>query len=337
MNRISSYVIENALDILGSLFCTDPEFIEALESIDPHVIKRLQAESPGNWKAVIGRQLGAYSKDTGKIRKAGRHGNSQVWEKSNTNRDITVEKHVPRGQTSRPAIRTGHIENLEWMGTDEFGAIKQIYDEVFGEGQCYFRPTNECIIIVSLDPDCSCFVGLRSSRENEEHKLHIGSFLQSKKYYSDLKEKFNRFKKSVNRKSDEEILVIRTIRHALTNRLLLDESLPDLCFIHHEWRFPDGKKSDLLAVNTQTGRLTIIEFKDAIGKRIKAIQQLHHYKRMIETDFSNYHQFFSSQLRIMGYLYNNSSAVESKISSGSIDLVFACPGALGGVKYEYIS
>ncbi len=62
------------------VFTTYPDFIGYLDSNYPGLIARYVGESPRNWRARIGRRLSAYAQDTGRIAKAGRRGNSQIWE-----------------------------------------------------------------------------------------------------------------------------------------------------------------------------------------------------------------------------------------------------------------
>jgi hypothetical protein len=63
---------------------------------------------------------------------------------------------------------------------------------------------------------------------------------------------------TLGRASDEERFALACIRTALVNGLRLRS---DLIFLHQEWRFPDGGKLDLLAVDPANGQLVVIELK----------------------------------------------------------------------------
>ncbi len=80
IQRMDNSVIESAISIIGKEeFETFPDMVQVLETHHPAIVKRFQAESPRNWRARIGRRLGEYARRTGKIEKAGRNRNTQVW------------------------------------------------------------------------------------------------------------------------------------------------------------------------------------------------------------------------------------------------------------------
>ncbi|MBX3192835.1 MAG: hypothetical protein KF819_37975 [Labilithrix sp.] len=72
------------------------------------------------------------------------------------------------------------------------------------------------------------------------------------------------------------------------NALWLPELGPSWVFLSHEWRFIDdagiGRKSDVLAVELSTGRLGIVELKDADAKLHDARAQVDGYAEWWQRD-----------------------------------------------------
>lgn len=74
-----------------------------------------------------------------------------------------------------------------------------------------------------------------------------------------------------------------------------------------------------------TGRLGISEFKDTVGKRSEAVDQLQDYARFWRRDTTDLSSFFTAQLQAMGDLYDNPEAAAAEVAPEPAALFFGAP------------
>lgn len=106
--------------------------------------------------------------------------------------------------------------------------------------------------------------------------------------------------------------MLALLRHALRDELRLPALGEGWVLLHHEWRFRAegrrGLKCDLLAVHLPSGRLGIVELKDADSKLLGAEEQVRGYAALWSRDARELAPVFTQQLQAMGRLYGNTAA-----------------------------
>ncbi len=232
-------------------------------------------------------------------------------------------------QANGLSCQQGHRDCVDWMRSGDFLEYKELCDEVIGEGKIYFRATGNGVVQIALSDDAPGYVGFRTSRSDKGHRLTPYGQLPSREHLESRWQKFRKWIHTVKRTSTEEQAVIPWIRRAFANQLYLEELGDNWVFLNQEWRFLDardkGKKSDVLAVHLPTGRLGIVEFKDARSKRGEAIGQVADYAQFWMRDREALSNFFTAQLRAMGELYGNDDAARARVRPDEPVLFFGCP------------
>ena len=75
------------------------------------------------------------------------------------------------------AVKNGHRKTIQWMASEQFSELKQLYDRVFGDGGVYFRPTDIGVVVIVLDEDAKGYVGFRTDKYDLGYILKVGSLV----------------------------------------------------------------------------------------------------------------------------------------------------------------
>jgi hypothetical protein len=224
-------------------------------------------------------------------------------------------------------------ETLKWMATDEFRQIHEVYESVAGPGRIYFRATAAGVVMIPLVDEAPKYLGFRTHDGDARYLLRVGSSAPKREEVAQRWREFPTWARTKAPK-EEERCVIPWIRAALQNQLRLSDigrgsDLDDTWFfLNQERRFTKGEKTDVQAVHWPSGRLGIIEFKDAREKRLEGLQELEDYAKYWKRDRTDLVPLFTAMLRVNGQLYGNSSAMKMTVSADNAALFFgvAYPG-----------
>jgi hypothetical protein len=263
--------------------------------------------------------------------------------------EAMFERYFPPNLTNVQPLRTeanalaaqqSHHDCVDWMRSRDFAAYKRLCDKIVGPGRIYFRATGNGIVQIALTDDAPGYVGFRTNHSDRGHLLKPHGTLPGREHLERRWQEFSNWVTSVRRISAEEQAVIPWIRRALTSGLRLDEMGDGWIFLNQEWRFLDsdgnGKKSDVLAVHLPSGRLGIVEFKDALSKRSEAVDQVAGYRDFWMRDREVLADFFTAQLRAMGNLYGNEEAVAAHVRLIEPVLFFGWPDD-NGIQVEHLT
>lgn len=217
---------------------------------------------------------------------------------------------------------------LDWLGTEEFRQLFQVYEEATGPHRLYYRLTADGIIPMVLVDHAPGYVGF-GDEPTFDTKWHPGKIPPALEDVQMHWQVFNdEYLPSVRRISLEEQGVIPWIRDGLEHDLRLS-GMPAMgnrewLFLNQEWRLPSGNKTDVIAVHLPTGRLGFVEFKDmdTPKKRADARRQLATYQTYWQNHREVLIPFFRTMLRAYGSLYGNNEAAVAVISNADARLFF---------------
>ncbi len=159
-------------------------------------------------------------------------------------------------------LTPGHHRAVKWMATNAFSELVRLHQAALGErATVYFRPTDGGIVRIVLHPAAPSYVSFRAAHNDNGYRVRPGSVAPTLDALRAQFAAFEAWLPSVGRRSSEERGVIPWLRTALQRHLLLPDLGAGWVFLHQEWRFGAGTKSDVLAVHVPTGQLGIVEFK----------------------------------------------------------------------------
>lgn len=161
------------------------------------------------------------------------------------------------------AITGGHLRSLALLeDSDALCQTARLYRDALGGTNIYLRPTDNGLTVLVLGGESPKFIGAgklaRLPPSEETVANNVAEFEQKLAGASGTK--------------PEEQFSMRLVNSALGAQLQLPDS--DLIFVCQEWRFPDGKKLDILAVDPSNGQFVIVELKKNDDAIDKAVQQV---------------------------------------------------------------
>jgi hypothetical protein len=176
------------------------------------------------------------------------------------------------------------------------------YEQALGH-PVYLRPTAKGLTVMSLDPSTPAMVGVGGADDC------CITALPSSQAVASAAVAYRAKVAGMVRNSAEERHVIARIRAALANALELQEGL---LFLHQEWRFSNQEKLDVLALDSRSGQLVVIEAKatqraalqecDAKGRT--ATQQAARYAARLLAHSVEYTPFFQRLAVALGRVYS---------------------------------
>jgi hypothetical protein len=209
----------------------------------------------------------------------------------------------PIVSSATPLLNRGHWRSLELLGrTQAVHETLALYEQAIGHA-VYLRPTAKGLTVMSLDPSTPAMVGVGSTGDCCIDTLPPPQSLVASAAL------FYRAKVSAMvRESAEERHVIARIRAALADGLALGG---DLLFLHQEWRFSTSEKLDVLAFDSRTGQLVVIEAKstrnaalhERDGKGRTASEQAASYAARLMTHSAECAPFFQGLALALGRIY----------------------------------
>ncbi len=211
---------------------------------------------------------------------------------------------IPNRNSTANAVRKEHYNTLDFMKTERFCRIKEIFESYNEIGGVYFRPVANKVTVVDLhinspkprigvgeDP----YVYLSAIPQEIERSMHERiRYLISKR-------------KEIKAINAENKLESNVIREAQNNHLVMP-GFPDyLKFIHSQWRIdkPDSSThsfTDIIAVDIRFSKLVIIELKAKAEK--SAYQQVKEYVTYFFNNKRHLLPFFLELSGVMGKLYS---------------------------------
>jgi hypothetical protein len=268
-----------------------------------------------HYRAVIGKYLSLHSAQLGiAFVKKGSDGRGALWQK--------VAAPVPLPGIPQPGSRFGPVRRAHWaslayMGSPEFASIKSLLEAEPELGGVYFRPTQSGVVAVdlhaqSLKPKIG--IGANPSIPRGTTALRFTAMLP------DAIAHVLAVRARQSSPSRENQLEARLIREAQANGLRLPGFPAHLRFIHSQWRveLPPGavgqRFTDLLAVDTLTRQLVIIELKAAPSNTAAA--QVAGYVSYFEHHAEQLLPFFSALAVVMGRLYGCEDDLAGPIQAG---------------------
>jgi hypothetical protein len=215
-----------------------------------------------------------------------------------------------------PALRRGHIAALEQLERHEsYRDTLSAYDRHLGPRSVYLRPTNQGLVVLSLDHEaCRSMIGVGAIGTSQ----HVVTELPPRAdFVARGVEGYLEKRACAKRVSEEERFALRLISHAFSQGLRLPNS--DSYFVHQEWRFSARSRIDLLAVNPETGRLLVIELKRscAEGKRTDtrkggdAMAQARSYAAALHRDRTELYPYFERLARALARVHSGPPSMQS--------------------------
>ena len=183
--------------------------------------------------------------------------------------------------TQSLVVRPGHFKIVQYMRSEKFLAIKELFDSVEEFGGVYFRPLERGVCVVDLhstSPKPRIGVGAKSLISRSMSVEALRASIPERIAY------LNQVRDRQATPSLENQLEAKVIRGAQASRLALSGFPDSLRFIHSQWRIdrPDGargqKFTDIIAANLSRKALAIVELKaspDAMAAR--QVQQYARY------------------------------------------------------------
>jgi len=202
-----------------------------------------------------------------------------------------------------PLLNRGHWHSLELL--EDTPAVLQTlarYEQALGH-PVYLRPTAKGLTVMSLDPSTPAMVGVGGADDC------CITALPSSQAVASAAVAYRAKVAAMVRNSAEERHVIARIRAALANALELEDGL---LFLHQEWRFSNQEKLDVLALDSRSGQLVVIEAKatksaalqerDAKGRT--AAEQAASYAARLLAHSVEYTPFFQRLAVAIGRVYS---------------------------------
>ncbi|HKP57121.1 MAG TPA: hypothetical protein VJV78_10385 [Polyangiales bacterium] len=225
------------------------------------------------------------------------------------------------------AITAGHKRTLAWMMTPDFDEVVARHASATGDrASIYFRPTADGLVRVALHPKAPCILGFRTHAGELGHCLSPQQALPTEDEIRARMSAFEAWMPTVKRASAEERAVAAWLRRSLSDRLWLPELGAGWALLHHEWRFAGArKKSDILAVQVETGRLGIVELKWSAAQLPLARAQVENYADIWQHDAVELAPFFGDLLRALGRAYGNELAARAVVTTQRAALFVGAP------------
>lgn len=218
-------------------------------------------------------------------------------------------------QERPPAVREGHRHSVKWMGSGPFARLKSLHDEVLGSGTVVYHATDSGVVMISLAKDAPCFVGFRSSAEDEAYLLTPTADVPTREALAARQRMHGQWLQTLERGSAEERAVAVWLRFALQNELRATGFGPEIegdddedwRFLAHEWRLVGeggrGLKVDLVMLNQATGGIGLVEAKESRRGVRDAIRQVEGYGQVWRQDHQQLATFFKDLARSTWSLY----------------------------------
>ena len=203
-----------------------------------------------------------------------------------------------------PPLTRGHWRSLELLENTE--AVLQtlgLYERLLGS-PVYLRPTDKGLTVLSLDTAPLAMVGVGPSGGG----CSLTTLPPSDDHVAAAVAGYHAKLASMKRRSSEERYVVSRIRAALQGRLQLGDGLR---FLHQEWRFTTKGKLDVLAIDEASGRLVVIEVKEAEGKALDGatLEQALAYVNLLTASWPEYVAYFRRLATALGHIYDPSVPV----------------------------
>ena len=207
-------------------------------------------------------------------------------------------------------LRAGHWASLALL--EHTPAVRETlnaYERAIGH-PVYLRPTDGGLTVMSLDPGVPAVVGVGGSG----HGACIGALPPTASSVEAAARDYRAKVAGMGRRSVEEQFVVARIRRALGNWLRLRD---DLLFLHQEWRFPSSDKIDILAIDTASAQLVVVEAKkseaaatrDRDRKGRTASEQAAEYVAQLELHASECSPFFLRLAAALAGVYRNGESM----------------------------
>lgn len=208
--------------------------------------------------------------------------------------------------SAAPLLNRGHWHSLELLeNTPAMLETLARYEQAIGH-PVYLRPTAKGLTVMSLDPSTPAMVGVGDADD-----CCLSALPPSPDAVASAAVAYRAKIAAMVRNSAEERHVFARIRAALANALELEEGL---LFLHQEWRFANREKLDVLAVDSRSGQLVVIEAKatrnaalqerDAKGRT--AAEQAASYAERLLTHSVQCTPFFQRLAIALGRIYDPS-------------------------------
>ena len=212
---------------------------------------------------------------------------------------------------SGPVLRAGH-----WSALALLEDAPPVHDTLTAYARAighavYLRPTDGGLTVISLDHGAPAMVGVGGSGSGD---CCIGALPPAASAVEAAARDYRAKVAGMGRSSVEERFVLSRIRRALADGLRLRD---DLLFLHQEWRFPSSDKIDILAIDTASGQLVVVEAKkseaaatrDRDKKGRTASEQAAEYVAQIALHASECSPFFMRLAAALARVYRNGESV----------------------------
>jgi hypothetical protein len=206
--------------------------------------------------------------------------------------------------SAAPLLNRGHWHSLELLeNTPAVLETLARYEQAIGH-PVYLRPTAKGLTVMSLDPSTPAMVGVGGPDD-----CCLSALPPSPDAVGSAAVAYRAKVAAMVRNSAEERHVVARIRAALASSLELEDGL---LFLHQEWRFANREKLDVLAVDSRSGQLVVIEAKatrnaalqerDAKGRT--AAEQAASYAALLLTNSLECTPFFQRLAIALGRIYD---------------------------------
>lgn len=218
----------------------------------------------------------------------------------------------PTGQ----ALRRGHVAALELLEChDAYRNTLAAYDQHLGPNSVYLRPTNNGLVVLSLDHEtCRSMIGVGEVGSSQHLLTRLPP---SPDFVARAVEGYRRKQAGMTRASKEERFALELMADAFGRGLRLSHS--HSYFVHQEWRFSARSRIDLLCVNPETGKLLVIELKRShsesmrkdAGKGGDAMAQARSYAAALYRDRVELYPYFERLARALAKVHGGPASMQS--------------------------
>lgn len=219
-----------------------------------------------------------------------------------------------------PRVGPGLIATIEWMGSDAFREIVELFDADTRIGGAYFRPTDTGVQPVDLHSMVSKPMIAIGGRIPAESSVETVAASMEGRVEALLG------KRDTSKRSLEKQLEARLVRRAQATQLRLDDVAQDLKFLASQWRIDlagRGTPIDLLGVDADTGALMVIELKMKLDPKDPPM-----VRARVE-EFRNsadaYSAVFTRLAHVLGGLYGNEAMQSLEVDASATTGVVAWP------------
>ncbi len=166
-----------------------------------------------------------------------------------------------------PALKKGHKEALEWLGSPKPKALVAAYENVGGRCCVFPRITDKGLYLMSLSEHVPSFVGVQTSNQDKGHIIHPRGTVPAGWKVMARWCAHEDWLQKVKKKVPAEQATARWIRGRLEAKLALPMLGEGWLLFQHRWQFGGTKKApiqaELVAIHGGTGQLGMVTADDA--------------------------------------------------------------------------